>query len=282
MSSGMNPTLPSSAELHSNPFAAFCARLAEAARRETLSRFRTGVAYENKSALAFDPVTAADREAERVIREHIERAYPDHGIIGEEFGSIRADAQFCWILDPIDGTRAFVCGTPSWTTLIAMKDGERLALGVIDQPFTEEQWLGDGQHTVYRHRDRERLAKVSECGSLAEARITTTDPRTSAYFSPEQAAIFDQIAQDSQLARFSFDAYGYGLLALGQFDIVMESGLALYDYAALIPVVTGAGGVVTNWSGDPVGSDPHTEVLACATAELHEQAVERIRILRSL
>ncbi|MEM9897893.1 MAG: inositol monophosphatase family protein [Pseudomonadota bacterium] len=233
-------------EFLANPFAGFAVDLANVARAETLPRFRVGTEYQNKSADDFDPVTDADREAEREIRRLIEARYPDHGIIGEEFGQIRQSADYVWILDPVDGTRAFVCGVASWTTLIALRQRQGPSLGMIDQPFLGEQWMGNGKEAVYRRGDDERVARVSSCTTISEARITTTDPRNSAYFSEEQSRIFDLVADEARLARFGFDAYGYGLLALGQFDIVMEAGLALHDYASLIPIIEGAGYAFVN------------------------------------
>ncbi|MEM6537934.1 MAG: inositol monophosphatase family protein [Pseudomonadota bacterium] len=269
-------------EFLANPFAGFAVDLANVASAETLPRFRVGTEYQNKSADDFDPVTDADREAEREIRRLIEARYPDHGIIGEEFGQIRRSADYVWILDPVDGTRAFVCGVASWTTLIALRQRQALSLGMIDQPFLGEQWMGNGKEAVYRRGDDERVARASSCTTISEARITTTDPRDRAYFSEEQSSIFDLLADEARVARFGFDAYGYGLLALGQFDIVMEAGLALHDYASLIPIIEGAGGIVTNWSGQPVGSDDATEILACATTDLHEEVLDRIATYRRL
>lgn len=247
----------------------FAQRLADAARRETLPRFRTGIAVFNKAGMWFDPVTDADREAERAQRRLIEAMYPKHAILGEEFGEVRAGAPVRWVLDPVDGTRAFVCGAPTWTTLIGVEFDRAPRLGVIDQPFLDERWIGDADGTVYQRGDDVRAARVSTCRQLEKARITTTDPRTTAYFSRTEAKAFDAVATAARLVRFGYDAYGYALLALGEIDVVMESGLARHDYSALLPVVRGAGGLATNWSGADVGSDDRGELLVAATPELH-------------
>ena len=258
-------------------FRQFAARLADAARLETLPRFRTGAAVFAKPAADFDPVTDADREAERVQRELIGSVYPEHGILGEEFDEKASDGAWRWVLDPIDGTRAFICGSPTWTTLIALEHNEAPVIGVIDQPFTDERWIGDGQTCLFRRGEVESEARCSSITDLKEARISTTDPRRSVYFSDSEAAAFDRISEASRVARFSMDGYAYGLLALGELDLVLETGLKRHDWAAHAPIVKSAGGVVSNWRGEPLGSDDRGEIVAAATAELHEQAIELIR-----
>jgi len=261
-------------------FVALAQRLADAARVQTLKYFRTGAPVFNKAGIWFDPVTDADREAERVMRQMITNVFPDHAILGEEFGETpgaddtQGTSRFRWVLDPIDGTRAFVCGVPSWMVLIGLEAEGQPVLGVLDQPFTQERWIGKKGAATYCRGEDSREIRTSGITDLARARITTTDPRrAAAYFNAHEAAAFAHLAEKSRLARFSLDAYGYALVACGEIDIVVESGLAVHDYTALGPVVTGAGGVFTNWSGDPVGTDERGEVLACATPELHEQAM---------
>lgn len=249
----------------------FAQRLADAARRQTLPRFRQNAAVFNKAGPWFDPVTDADREGERVQRDMIEGLYPDHGIVGEEFGVTKGAGAFRWVLDPVDGTRAFVCGIATWTTLIALEYQEKPVLGLIDQPFTDECWLADTEQTTYIHADKSSPAKTSGVTSLDKARISTTDPRPSAYFSESEALAFEKVASRSRLVRFSMDAYAYGLLALGELDAVIETGLLHHDYASLAPVVEGAGGVITNWRGDPLGTDGRGETVAVATPELHAE-----------
>ena len=260
----------------------FAMRLADAARAETLPRFRNATTIFNKAGPWFDPVTDADREAERALRRMIEKVYPGHGVLGEEFGELKPDApdggpgggKWRWVLDPVDGTRAFMCGTASWATLIALEHEGEPVLGLIDQPFTGERWLGVNGETQYTHNDKTIIAKTSGVGDIAKARISTTDPLASGYFSEEEAAAFARVASAARVARFSLDAYAYGLLAIGEIDIVIESALQRHDYAALLPVVEGAGGVVTNWQGEPPGSDEKGELVAAATPELHKAVLE--------
>ena len=254
----------------------FAHRLADAARRETIPRFRTALAVDNKIAADFDPVTDADREAERAIRALIEAEQPEHGILGEEFGIHQPEAAHRWVLDPVDGTRSFICGAPTWTTLIALERDREPVLGIIDQPYIGERWCGVPGRTTVTHGGSTRVAKASGCTSLADARISTTDPREAAYFSATEATLFARVAEACKLARFSMDAYAYALLAIGQLDLIVESGLAHYDYAALAPVVRGAGGVITNWTGGSFDADAGGSLVAAATPELHAQALEML------
>jgi len=252
---------------------ALALRLADTARQETLPRFRKGGEVFNKAGIWFDPVTDADREAERAQRRMIEAVFPKHGIIGEEFGEERSDAEYRWVLDPVDGTRSFVCGLTSWTTLIAFEHYAKPIISVIDQPYTDERWIGaNGKCSFQRGADK-TFVTTSDVKSLSKARLSTTDPRKTAYFTSREAAAFDEVAKKAQLTRFGLDAYAYAVLASGQLDLVIEAGLQHYDWAALVPVVEGAGGIVTNWSGDPLGSDERGEVLAAATPELHAEVL---------
>lgn len=257
-------------------FAAFAERLADAARGETLPRFRAGLGAETKSSSAFDPVTDADREAERALRAMIRAEFPGHGLIGEEFGSENAGAQWRWVIDPVDGTRAFICGSPSWTTLIALERHGRAALGIIDQPFTDERWIAFGGTTAYALRGRRKACRTSGVADLSVARIATTDPTPNG-FTAAEADAFAALAGETRLARFGLDAYAYGLLALGEIDLVVEAGLKRHDFAALLPVVEGAGGVITGWRGEPPGEDERGRIVAAATPALHARALERLR-----
>ena len=258
-------------------YAAFAVRLADAARKETLPRFRNAVGVNDKEGPQFDPVTDADREAERAQRALIAEAYPAHGIVGEEFGALHSDGPWRWVLDPVDGTRAFVCGAATWTTLIALEYEGRPVLGLIDQPFTDERWIAYGGEAQHLRGTAERACRTSGVTALSEARVSTTDPRPAvAYFSDAEAAAFERTAKAARVARFSFDAYAYGLLAIGELDLVIETGLQHHDYAALAPVVEAAGGVVTNWRGAALGVDGRGEVVAAASAELHAAALEAL------
>lgn len=245
-------------------------RLADAARMVTLPLHgRTVATHDKRTRGVFDPVTEADRGAERAIRDMIEAHHPDHGIVGEEFGGTREDARFVWSLDPIDGTRAFLCGLPSWTTLIALLDGGVPALGLIDAPVLDEQYVGDGRETRLVGRGRDEMLRVSGCGELGEARLATTDPYL---FKGVEAEGFARVRHAARVARYGLDAYAYARLAAGCVDLVVEAGLQPYDYHALIPVVRGAGGVVGDWRG---GNDfAQGRVVAAASQRLYDQALE--------
>jgi len=273
----MNKNIPDLTE-----YRALIRRLGEAARQETLVRFRNRTQVFNKAGIWFDPVTDADREAERAMRRMVRHVYPRHGILGEEFGEEFGDdfdstgkkSDWRWVFDPVDGTRAFVCGTSTWMTLIALEYKGDAVLGFLDQPFTDECWMGNGNETIYTRGEKKMVCQTSGVTDLDRACITTTDPRrTDGYFDSSEADAFKRLSRKTRLARFSLDAYGYAMLALGEIDIVVEAGLAHHDYASLAPVVQGAGGVITNWKGKPVGSDERGEVLAAATPKLHEKAM---------
>lgn len=237
---------------------AFACSLADAARAVTLGATER-VASNKGSGDVHDPVTAADRDAERVIRSLIEHAFPEHGITGEEFGEKSGAGRYVWSLDPIDGTRAFICDLPSWTTLIALLDEGKPILGLIDVPTLDERYLGFAGATGLQ---------ASGCRELAEARASTTDPYL---FAGAEAAGFERLRQAVQVTRYGLDAYAYARLAAGSIDLVAESCLKPYDYHALIPVVRAAGGVIGNWRGEDDFSDG--QVLAAATPELFEAAV---------
>lgn len=258
-------------------FIPFAERLADAARAETLPRFRAGGAIIDKGGRGFDPVTEADREAERAIRALIGASHPDHGVIGEEFGAEQPDAEWRWVLDPVDGTRAYICGAVTWTTLIALERGGAPVIGVIDQPYTDERWIGAPSGTTLRLKGASTVCRTSGVTSLGDARISTTDPREDGYFSAAESAAFAALARRCKVARFSLDAYAYGLLAMGALDLVVESSLKHHDYAALKPVVEGAGGVITDWTGAPLGGCARGRIVAAATPDLHTAALEMLR-----
>ena len=254
----------------------FVHTLADAARGETLPRFRTGLDVDNKIAASFDPVTDADREAERAIRAKIEAVFPEHGIFGEEFGVKPGDGVHRWVLDPVDGTRSFICGSPTWTTLIALELEGEPRVGVIDQPYIGERWIGTDTRTLLHRGSSIRAVRTSGCTKLADAIISTTDPRPPAPLYKEAADAFARVADACKLARFSMDAYAYALLATGQLDLVIEGGLQHYDYAALAPVVRGAGGVVSDWQGAAFDASKGGFLVASATPELHAAALEML------
>jgi myo-inositol-1(or 4)-monophosphatase len=247
-------------------------RLADAARLETLPRWAAGVAAEDKSGgRDFDPVTDADREAERVMRAMIEAEFPDHGIAGEEFPDRKASGPYCWSLDPVDGTRSFTCGLPNWVTLIALLRDGRPVLAVIDAPCLGERYVADGGRAWLVSTVSERRLATSACSSLAEARLSTTDPFL---FTGADRDAFDNVRRSVRTTRYGHDGYAYARLAAGTIDLVVETGLKPHDYNALIPVVRGAGGMIGDWRGGENFSDG--KVIAAATPELFEQALRLI------
>ena len=205
------------------------------------------------------PVTEADRGAELVLREFLGARFPDHGIWGEEFGPDRADADWVWLLDPIDGTRAFITGRPLFTTLISLLHRGRPVLGIIDQPATGERWIGvDGLPTRFSGRFGGR-AGCRPCAALAEAELGCTAPEI---FTPDLVPGFERLRAACRRTNWGGDAYAYGLLALGTLDVVCEATLKPWDWAALLPVIEGAGGSLTDWQGHMLTLDSPGEVLA--------------------
>lgn len=213
------------------------------------------------------PVTRADREAEAAIRQLLSREVPDHGIIGEEHGTERTDADFVWVLDPLDGTRAFVVGKPTFGTLIALAYKGQPVLGVIDMPILDECWIGtEGQATTLNGAE----TKVRSCEALAQAWINTTSPEM---FSGGHEEAFNKVRGASAGCNYGGDCYGYGLVASGCLDATIERGMQTYDFMALVPVVQGAGGVITDWGGQPLGLDSDGSVIAAGDARVHAEAV---------
>ena len=250
-------------------FSRFVNELADVSGQAILPFFRSTLAPENKArGGAFDPVTEADRAGEAAMRQLIRRTFPSHGIVGEEFGADRPDAEYVWVLDPIDGTRAFVSGLPTWGTLIGLTRNGAPAYGLMHQPFTGERFFGDGGSAGFRGRDGDRRLRVRRCGALAEATIMTTSPRL---LEGEALAAYDRVERETRLARYGCDCYAYCMVAAGHADLVIEAGLKPYDIVALIPIVEGAGGVVTDWRGGPAidgGS-----VVAAGDRRIHEAAL---------
>jgi len=246
-------------------FMSLAEQLAYAARPIVRRYFRTPVAVDDKDDLS--PVTIADREAEAAMRRLIEAAYPDHGILGEEHGRHNTDAEWVWVLDPIDGTKAFITGKPCFGTLVALAHGGRPVLGLIDQAITDERWLGaDGRSTTLNGKP----VTVRACPELARAYAYTTGPE---HFDAVTRPGWDRIAARVKLARYGADCYAYALLATGCIDLVVEAGLKPYDYAALVPVIEGAGGIITDWRGGRLSLDSDGRVCAAGDARVHAQAL---------
>jgi myo-inositol-1(or 4)-monophosphatase len=248
---------------------AFLDRLASAATDSIMPHFRMAAAVENKDAARFDPVTVADRGAEQAMRALINTTYPDHGVVGEELGNEKEDAEFVWVLDPIDGTRSFITGLPVWGTLIGLKRDGKPILGMMAQPFTGERFAGDGKRAWYTGPGGARAMKTRPCASLAEASLFTTTP---AIFKGADRAAYDRVESSARMPRYGCDCYAYCMVAAGNADVVVEAGLHTYDIVALIPIIEGAGGRVTTWENGPAANggrivasgDPrlHAEVLA--------------------
>lgn len=245
----------------------FAERLGDAAGRAIRPYFRTPIGYDDK--LDDSPVTIADREAERVMRLLVNEVYPEHGIIGEEWGTEREDAEYVWVFDPIDGTRAFISGMPLFCTLVALLHRGRPVLGLIDQPISRERWIGASGHATVLNGKPVDARSSSE---LAQAIMYTTAIEN--HYLPVDAERFFRLQNKVKLTRFSADAYAFGLLASGHIDIAIECGLKLYDFAALVPVVEGAGGVMTDWQGQPLTMASDGRVLACGSAKLHQTAID--------
>ena len=230
---------------------AFLLDLNRASGEAILPLFRADHGLENKAGPGdFDSVTLADKGGEIAIRNLISKHYPDHGVIGEEYGEDRPDAEFVWVLDPVDGTRAFVAGLPVWTTLIGLRFQGKPVIGSIGQPFIGEVFIGHAGGSRLVHSGGERKLKVRACPRLADAIIATTDP---AIFAGPERDSWRQLRSSVRLGRLGCDAYAYAMVALGTLDLVVETGLKSWDIDAAIPVLAGAGGVVTDWRGDPVG-----------------------------
>ncbi|HWK44859.1 MAG TPA: histidinol-phosphatase [Stellaceae bacterium] len=229
--------------------------LADAAGDVVRRYFRASVEVIDKADDS--PVTIADREAEGVMRRLIEAAFPAHGIFGEEYGVERPDAEFVWVLDPIDGTKSFISGVPLFGTLIALLHQGRPVLGVLDQPISRERWLGiDGQPTTLNGAP----IRVRPCADLAQATVYATAPDM--FRGPDEVA-FERVRDAAKLTRYGADCYAFGLVAAGSIDIVIEASLKPYDYCAHVPIITGAGGSLTDWQGKPLGLASDGRVLGC-------------------
>lgn len=225
----------------------FALALAQAAGDAIRPYFRQNTAVDAKPHHSWDPVTEGDRAGERAIRAMIEEHFPDHGIHGEEYGVKKGRSPFNWVLDPIDGTRAFICGLPTWTTLIGLTYEGRSALGVMSQPHVGEIFYGNPHGAWVNYRNTTRKLKVRDCAKLSEATAGTVAPEI--YRSEQDKRGFERLTQQVRLMRYGGDAYFYSLMAAGQLDIAMDAGLQTYDIAALIPIMQGAGAAVGTWTG---------------------------------
>ncbi len=246
-------------------------RLADASGPVILEHFRSGLAVERKDDAS--PVTIADREAETVLRGLLEREVPNHGIFGEEHENTRLDADYVWVLDPIDGTRAFINGIPLFGTLIALTFQGAPILGVIDHPALGERWLGvAGAETRHWGRGDDGVTvSVRSCGGIGDALLCATSPEM---FSADQLARFKRVQAAARDTRFGTDCYAYAMIASGQTDLAVEAGMQPYDYLAHAVVVAGAGGVISDWAGAPLTIESPGTVVAAGDAQVHAAALE--------
>ena len=261
--------MPTQEDPEFQAFLATAHALADKAGAVILPHFRTGCAIDHKGGDTFDPVTQADRDAETAIRAALAGIYPSHGIIGEEFGTLCADAEYCWVIDPIDGTRAFILGQPLWGTLIGLTRSGVPLLGLMDQPYTRERFFSGKSEAFFRHDGATRTMRTRPCRALGEAILAATSPDL---FSGEDELRFNALSLKVRLRRFGGDCYNYCLLALGHIDLVAEAGLKPFDILPLIPIIERAGGVVSTWEGgDARGGG---RILAAGDPRLHGAAVE--------
>ena len=260
-------TKPSTEEL--SQLQSFALELAERSAAEILPHFRTDTEITNKEEAAFDPVTVADKAAEQIMRKLIEQHYPDHGINGEEFGIKQGASPFKWILDPIDGTRSFVFGSVTWATLIGLSYNNTPLLGVMNQPYVRETFYGNSTGAFCRRDGTDHRLQVRPAARLSEAHVTTTAPAL--YKSEQEAAFLDSMRRTARTFRYDGDAYFFCLLAAGHIDVALDAGLQAYDIAPLIPIIEGAGGIVSTWSREPATEGGN--IIAAASLELYEEAL---------
>ena len=251
-------------------FVTLAERLADAAGEIARGHFRGAIEIERKDDES--PVTIADREAEAAMRALIAESFPDHGVVGEEHGSEHTTAEYVWVLDPIDGTKRFISGHVQFGALIALLREGAPVLGVIDMPAMGERWIGAaGRPTIHRDRDGTRPARVRPCADLAEATLFATSPHM---FPGADFEAFERVRTRVKQPMYGGECYAYGLLAMGFIDLVIEATMGAYDFLPLVAVVAGAGGVITDWQGAPLGLGSDGRVLAAGDARCHAAALE--------
>ena len=249
----------------------FAERLAETARKIITPYFRSGLSIDDKptDSDTGQPVTRADCESEEAMRDLITSHYPDHGVIGEEFDDHNPDAEFCWVLDPIDGTRAFIAGLPMFGTLIGLGYQKRPILGVLDQPVMKDRFIGTARGSSLNGKP----IKARKCSRLDQAIYSVTDPRMMA--TPAQEVVFQRLMRETHLTQFGGNCCAYGMLASGAIDLITENDLKPWDIYALIPIIEGAGGVVTGWTGGP--AEKSASVIACGDPILHREVLPLLK-----
>jgi myo-inositol-1(or 4)-monophosphatase len=250
-------------------FAAFVDQLATASGETIMPFFRTALAIENKKPGGFDPVTAADRAAEDAMRALIRRNFPDHGILGEEYPGERTDAEYVWVLDPIDGTKSFIAGMPAWGTLIGLMRFGEPVFGMMHQPFTRERFSGDGGAARYRGPIGDRELRVRKCAALSDAVLFTTSPLL---MNDKDRTAFARVEEKTKLSRYGGDCYSYCMVAAGLIDLVIETEIKPHDIVPLIPIIAGAGGIVTTWENGPAQGGGRA--IVAGDARVHKAALE--------
>jgi myo-inositol-1(or 4)-monophosphatase len=253
-------------------FASFVDQLAKISGETILPFFRTALAIENKKPGGFDPVTAADRAAEAAMRATIRRVFPEHGIVGEEYGAEQTEAEYVWLLDPIDGTKSFISGMVAWGTLIGLMRRGEPAFGMVHQPFMREHFSGDGGAAHYRGPAGNRDLHVRACTGLRDAILFTTSPRL---MNAADRATFGRVEDKVKLSRYGGDCYAYCMLAAGQIDLVIETELKAHDIVPLIPIITGAGGTITTWENGPAKTGGR--IVAAGDKRVHAAALEMLK-----
>lgn len=253
----------------------FAVHLSQLAAREILTHFRANFAIDNKAGEgAYDPVTIADRNAEAIIRREIRRTYPDHGLIGEEFGTDAGSSPYTWLIDPIDGTRAFVLGQLHWGTLIGLSEREAPVIGLMHQPFTGETFIGSPLGGEMRHRGHTRRLAARPHTRLHDAVICATSP--SMFDTPDRRAAFERVAARARSVRYGGDCYTPCMVAAGHADLVIEVGLKAWDIQPLVPIIESAGGVITDWRG--VRDTSANAVVIAGNARLHAETIEALAL----
>jgi myo-inositol-1(or 4)-monophosphatase len=253
-------------------FSAFVNELASISGETILPFFRTALSVTDKGKDRFDPVTAADHAAETAMRNLIKRTFPAHGVIGEEFGADRPDAEYVWVLDPIDGTKSFMAGMPAWGTLIALTRFGEPVFGMMNQPFIGERFSGDGMAASYKGPAGNRELRVRPCERLSDAVLFTTSPLL---MNEADRKAFQKVEAAAKLSRYGGDCYAYCMLAAGHVDLVIETELKPYDIVALVPIITGAGGIVTTWDNGPAVAGGR--VVAASDKRVHAAALEMLK-----
>jgi myo-inositol-1(or 4)-monophosphatase len=253
-------------------FSSFVDQLASVSGDTILPFFRTALAVENKLARGFDPVTVADRAAEDAMRSLIHKHFPAHGILGEERGAERTDAEYVWVLDPIDGTKSFISGMVAWGTLIGLMRFGEPVFGMMHQPFIRERFTGDGGAARYQGPGGDRDLHVRKCSGLSDAVLFTTSPLL---MSAAERAAFVGVENKVKLSRYGGDCYAYGMLAAGHIDLIIETEMKPHDIVPLMPIIAGAGGIVTTWDNAPAQNGGR--IVAAGDKRVHAAALEMLK-----